>query len=299
MMKLSCIQMNAGQDRDTNVARACQLIDQAMPNHPDLIVLPEFFNTIYFGQYRDYRYVQWAEREDGYTMSRIKEKAHQHGVHIIATIYEEEAPGIYFDSAMVINPQGQIVGKYRKTHPAAFRSLEKIYFRYGSKYPVFRIKDWRVGIIICYDLFFPESARCLTLHGAELILVPFCEPLVFLTPESTNIPAVSGEKAVNKELWHQQWRSRMSVRALENIVYLAACNHAGREDQVVYAGGTCIVDPRGRIITEAGEDEAFITAELDRELLIHTRQNTPFLRDRRPDLYKAITTETDDLISFQ
>lgn len=295
-MKLSLIQMNSSQDRDTNVARACQFIDQAAQNRPDLIVLPEFFNTLYFGQYRDYKYVQWAERDDGYTMTRIKDKARQHGVYIIATIYEEETPGICFDTAIVLDPQGQIVGKYRKTHPAAYRSLETIYYRYGSKYPVFRIHDWRVGMVICYDLFFPEPARCVTLKGAELIVVPFCEPVGFLSPATSNIPADTGEGAINKETWYHQWNARMRVRALENTVYLAPCNHAGQEGEAVFAGGTLIVDPKGKVVSEAGAEEGIITAELSRELLVQTRQTTPFLRDRRPDLYKAITSETEDLL---
>ncbi len=295
-MKLSLIQMNSGQDRDTNVVRACQFIDQAAQNRPDLIVLPEFFNSLYFGQYRDYKYVQWAEPDDGYTMTCIKDKARQHGVHIIATIYEEETPGICFDTAMVVDPQGQIAGKYRKTHPAAYRSLETIYYRYGSKYPVFQIHDWRVGIVICYDLFFPEPARCVTLNGAELVIAPFAEPAGFLSPATSNIPNDTGEEKIDQEMWYYQWHARMRVRALENTIYLAPCNHTGQEDEAVFAGGTLIVDPRGRVISEAGAEEGIITAELNREVLRQIRQTTPFLRDRRPDLYRAITSETEDLL---
>lgn len=295
-MKLCLIQMNSSQDRDTNVARACQFIDQAAQDEPDLIVIPEFFNTLYFGQYRDYKYVQWAERDDGYAMTRIKDKARQHSVYIIATLYEEESPGICFDTAMVLDPQGQIVGKYRKIHPAAHRSLESIYYRYGSKYPVFQIHDWKVGIVICYDLFFPESARCVTLNGAELVIVPFAEPAGFLSPATSNIPDNTGEKAINIEAWYDLWKARMRVRALENIAYLAPCNHSGQEGEAVFGGGTLIVDPKGRVIAEAGEEEGIITAELSREFLVQARQTTPFLRDRRPHLYKAITSETEDLL---
>ncbi|HEY82488.1 MAG TPA: carbon-nitrogen hydrolase family protein [Dehalococcoidia bacterium] len=295
-MKLSLIQMNSGQDRDANVARACQFIDQAAQDKPDLIVLPEFFNALYFGQYRDYKYVQWAERDDGYTMTRIKSKAQEHGVYIIATVYEEEAPGIYFDTAMVVDPQGQIVGKYRKTHPAAYRVLEALYYRYGSKYPIFQIQGWKVGVLICYDLFFPEPARCITLKGAELVVAPFAEPAGFLSPSSSNIPADTGEKAVNTEAWYDLWRARMRARALENTVYLAACNHTGQEGEAVFGGGTLVVDPKGRLIAEAGAGEGIITTELDREFFLQVRRTTPFLRDRRPHLYKAITSETEDLL---
>jgi len=295
-MKLSLIQMNAGQDRDTNVTRACQFIDKAAQEKPDLIVLPEFFNIVYIGQYRDYKYIQWAEQDDGYTMTRIRDKARQHGAYIIATIYEEESPGICFDTAIVVDPQGQIAGKYRKTHPAAYRSLEVIYYRYGSKYPVFRIHGWKVGIVICYDLFFPESARCVTLNGAELIIVPYAEPTAFLSPAASNIPEDTGEKAINKEKWYQLWVARMRVRALENTAYVAPCNHTGKEDEAAFAGGTLVVDPKGKIVCEAGEEEGIITTELDRKLLIQARQTNPFLRDRRPSLYKAITAETEDLL---
>jgi predicted amidohydrolase len=294
--KLSLIQMNSSQDRDTNVDRACQFIDQAAQDRPDLIVLPEFFNNLYFGQYRDYKYVQWAESDDGNTMTRIKDKARQHGIHIVATLYEQERPGICFDTAMVIDPQGQIMGKYRKTHPAAYRSLETIYYRYGSKYPVFQIQDWKVGMVICYDLFFPESARCVTLSGAELVIVPFAEPAGFLTPATSNIPDNTGKGAISKERWYNQWHARMRVRALENTVYLAPCNHTGQEGEAIFYGGSLIADPKGTVIAEAGEEEGVISVELDRELLLKARQTTPFLRDRRPYLYKAITSETEDLL---
>jgi predicted amidohydrolase len=215
-VKLSLIQMNSAQERDANVAKAGQLIDQAAKENPDLVVLPEFFNALYFGQYRDYKYVAWAERDDGYTMAHIREKARKHGIHIIATIYEEEMPGICYDTAMVVDPQGEIVGKYRKTHPAAYRSLESIYYRYGSKFPVFQIGDWKVGMVICYDLFFPEPARCVTLNGAELVVVPFAEPAGFLTPETSNIPTDTGEARINMGAWYDMWQARMRVRALQS-----------------------------------------------------------------------------------
>ena len=296
-MKLSLIQMNSGNDRDSNVARACDFIDQAAREKPDLIVLPEFFNNLYFAQYRDYKYVQWAEQDDGFTITRIKEKAKQHGVYIIATIYEQDQPGICFDTAMVIDQQGQIIGKYRKTHPAGYRALELIYYRYGSKYPVFEIHDWKVGIVICYDLHFPESARCVALNGAELIIVPFASPVGYLSPDSSSLPDSAGPDSIDKTGWLSRWNARMTCRAIENIAFLAPCNHTGQEGDAVFCGSSRIVDPKGEVIVDAGEEEKVITAELDRQFLINARQTTPFLRDRRPHLYKAIVSETEDLPS--
>ena len=294
-MKLSLIQMNSGQDRDTNVARACRFIDEAAQDGTDLIVVPEFFNNLYFAQYRDYKYIQWAERDDGYSMTHIKDKAREHSVYIIATLYEENSLGICFDTAMVVNPQGQVVGKYRKSHPAGYRALELIYYRYGSKYPVFQVYDWKVGIVICYDLSFPESARCVTLNGAELVVVPFASPVGYLSPTSSSLPNDTGQGTIDKKAWLRRWDAQMAWRALENIVYLAPCNHTGKEGEAIFCGGTRIVDPRGETVVDAGEEEKVITNELDRELLIRTRQTTTFLRDRRPHLYKAITSETEDL----
>ena len=168
-MRLTLIQMNSRTaSRNENVERACAFVDEAAHQNPDIVVLPEFFNTEYFPQYRDYRYMDYAEADDGFTQTRMKEKARQHGFHIVSTIFEIARPGLNYDTAMLISPQGEIVGKYRKVHPAAYLSLEKIYFRGGSSFPVFRVGDWTVGFSTCYDNLFPESCRCLMLHGAEL-----------------------------------------------------------------------------------------------------------------------------------
>ena len=297
-MKLSLIQMNCGRDRDSNVAQACDFIDKAAKENPDLLVLPEFFNNMYFAQYRDYKYVQWAEKDDGFSIKCIKEKAKQHSVYIIATIYEQQQPGIYFDTAMVIDQKGQMVGKYRKTHPAGFRALELIYYRYGSQYPVFEICGWKVGIVICYDLNFPESARCVTLNGAELVIVPFASPVGYLSSVSSSQPDNTGPGSIDKAGWLHKWDLKTSMRALENIVFLAPCNHTGQEGDAVFCGSSRIVSPKGEIIVDAGEEEKVITAELERQSLINARQTTPFLRDRRPHIYKAIVSETEDLLSL-
>jgi N-carbamoylputrescine amidase len=294
-MKLSLIQMNAGDNRDANVEKACTLIDEAARGDPELIVLPEFFNYFYFAMYRDYKYIQMAEREDGYTMSRVMEKARQHNVHIIATIYEEQIPGIYYDTAMLVNPEGQITGKYRKTHPPGNRSLERIYYRHGSKFPVFQVADWKVGIIICFDLLFPEAARCAMLNGAELLVVPFCEAVNYLSPAASSLPENTGEKAMNREAWLRQWDLKTAQRAIENQVYLAACNHVGQEKDAVILGQSRVVDPWGKVIVSAGEKEGIVHCELDRSKLLGLRQTTSILRDRQPELYSAITTNTEDL----
>jgi N-carbamoylputrescine amidase len=271
-MKISLIQMNSKEgDRDFNVEKACLRIQEAISDHPDIIVLPEFFNTEYFPQYRDYRYMEYAEREDGYTLSRVRELSKKYSVHIIATIYEREGPAFYYDTAMIINPEGEIIGKYRKVHPSAVKSLEKIYFKGGSRFSVFVINGWKVGIAICYDWRFPESVRCLALQGAELVILPFATSTI------------------------DMWPKAMSTRAWENGLYLAACNKVGQEGDWNFPGGSMIVDPEGNIIKSAGNKEEIITADLDLSLVYQAHVKSPTFRDRRPEVYKIISTFEDEI----
>ncbi|HWU37973.1 MAG TPA: carbon-nitrogen hydrolase family protein [Candidatus Acidoferrum sp.] len=272
-MRLALIQMNSHTAaRDENVARACVFIDEAARQKADLVVLPEFFNVEYFPQYRDYRYMDYAETDDGYTQARMKEKAKQHGLHIVSTIFEIARPGLYYDTAMLLSPDGEVIGKYRKVHPAALLSLEKIYFRGGSFFPVFRVGEWTIGFSICYDNLFPESCRCLTLNGAELIIAPYATPVA------------------------DPWENFLTTRALENGVYLAACNHVGREGEWTMTGKSLIIDPLGKIAAQASASkEDIITFDLERETVLRARQRFPLARDRRPDAYGAIVKATENL----
>ena len=137
---------------------------------------PSLSTASTFRKYRDYKYMDYAEADDGDTQSRMKQAARDHGIWLVSTIFETERPVYNFETAMLINLEGQIAGKYRKVHPAALRSLEKIYFRDGSSFPVFRLGEWTVGISTCYDNLFLESWRCLALCGAERIVAPYATP---------------------------------------------------------------------------------------------------------------------------
>jgi predicted amidohydrolase len=271
-MRLSLIQMNSAADRDQNVARACELVDQAAAAGPDLIVLPEFFNTLYFAQHRDYAYLDLAEPDDGPSITAMRGRARAHRCHIVATILEYESAGLIYDTAILIDPEGTTVGKYRKVQPAAVQSLEKIFFRYGAHFPVFRVGEWRLGINVCYDTFFPESARCAALNGADLIVVPFAAPKQLL------------------------WREIMRARAFENGVWFAPCNKVGREDDWTFPGGSMIVDPFGEVVAEAGEEsDETITYELDLDAVAAARRRYPMFRDRRPELYGPICANSEDI----
>jgi predicted amidohydrolase len=275
-LRLGMIQMNSKvKDRDHNVDVACRYIDEAAGQGSDLIALPEFFNTEYFAQYWDYSYVSYAEPEDGHTIQRVRAKAREHGLHICATIYEAQSPGIYFDTAFMIDPAGEIVGKYRKTHPAAMRSVEKIYYRGGTRFPVWDVKGFRVGAIICYDHFFPEAARSVAVNGAEVILGPFAAP---------HVPV---------------WDQVMISRAYENAAYVAPCNKVGREDTWTFGGSSMVVDPFGEVVHQASsEDDEVFVAELSRERVIEARIQHPFLRDRRPEVYGSLLSTDEQALGL-
>lgn len=272
-IRLATVQMTSGDALEDNLDKAEAYIEQAVKEHSaDLVVVPEFFNIPYVFQWRDYAHIDRAEPADGPTITRMRKLAKQHGIGLVATIFEEEAAGLYYDTAFFIERDGSIVGKYRKVHPAAVESLEKIYFRYGSHFPVVRLCGLKVGAIICYDTFFPESARSVAVNGAELIVVPFAAP---------EVPA---------------WRSVMIARAFENGVWFAPTNKVGREGDWTFGGASMIVDPFGDVAAEIEDNrEGVIAATVTRKAVFDARRIKPMFRDRRPDLYTPICTTTEDI----
>jgi N-carbamoylputrescine amidase len=270
-LRLGMIQMNSAvKDRDGNVEKASGLIDQAVAEGAQLVVLPEFFNTEYFAQYWDNSYVDYAEPADGYTITRMQSKAAEHGIHLAATIYEHEAPGLNYDTTFMIDPTGKIIGKYRKVHPAAVRSLETLFYRRGNRFPVWDVRGVKVGVVICYDHVFPETVRSAAVHGAELVIGPFA---------TNGIPG---------------WDALMTTRAFENGVYMAPCNKVGPEDGWTFTGRSMVVDPFGEIVHRASdtEDEVFVV-DIDRARIVEARTRFPFLRDRRPEAYGALVSDDE------
>lgn len=279
-MRLALIQMTCklGEVAD-NIDRARAHIEEAADRGAELAVLPEFFSTGFFAQEHDYRLLELAESDNGRTVSAIREVAAACGIHVVATLFEEAMPGIRFNSAFFIDPEGEVTGKYRKVHPAAVpdgtRSdwsvngdFEKLYVRPGVEFSVWSAAGIRVGVMICYDHFFPESARCLTLNGAELIVGPFA--------------AVEANEG-------QTWEAVMRCRALENGVFVAPCNQVGETSGLTFGGSSMVVDPLGNIIARASNvDEEILLVDVDRTLVDRARQRLPVLRDRVPGAYGAI-----------
>lgn len=269
-MKVASVQMFSTDNVQENIGKACRYIDEAGAKGADLVVLPEFFNTLFFAQYQDPVYHHLAEADTGRTITAIREAAQRNRIAVVATIYERQEAGLYFDTAMHIDHTGAIVFKYRKVHPAAVLSLEKIYFRYGTRFDTYSFDDWRVGIGICYDMGFPETARCLAVNGAELLIAPYATTRVNMFQEV------------------------LRTRAFENGCYLVAANKVGREGGWTFGGNSLIVAPNGAILQSAdGQSEALLVADIDRIRVDEARIAYPSRRDRRPDLYRHLVKEVD------
>ncbi|WP_459616204.1 carbon-nitrogen hydrolase family protein [Bordetella sp. 2513F-2] len=269
-MKIACVQMRSTEDVRNNIARACSYVEEAAGQGAELVVLPEFFNTIFFAQYQDSRYHALAEDEAGPTVSAIREAAQRHGIAVVATIYEKAGAGLYFDTAMHVEPDGSIAFKYRKVHPAAVLSLEKLYFRYGTRFDTYRKGDWRIGIGICYDMGFPETARSLMVNGAELLIAPYATSRVHMFQEV------------------------LRTRAFENGCFLVAANKVGQEGDWQMGGGSLIAGPDGAVLASADtRSDALLVADIDRSRVDQARIAYPARRDRRPDLYGALVRESD------
>lgn len=273
-MKVAALQMQSRvNDSVANTMRGQEMIREAAALDADLVVLPEFFNTEYFPQARNQEYFDYAEALDGPSLTGAAEAAREAGVWVIASIYERLSSGQYYDTSVVIDREGRQVGVYRKTHPAGVFSLEKLYFRYGSEFPVFDIEGWKVGLSICYDNLFPESARVLTLKGAELIICPFAS-----------------------HPGNPVWRQLHTVRAFENGAYVLVANKVGQEDEWKFAGQSMIIHPSGENLAVASDEkDEIIVADIDQREVELWRRRFPMLRDRRPDLYGALTAPQESI----
>lgn len=266
-LKLALVQLGAIEgELERTLAKAEDLVREASSKGAEVAILPEFFSREYFPQYRDLRYVRYAEDENGPTFQAVREWGRRFSVSLVAGIYERVQPGLYYNSAIYVGRDGEIKGKFRKAHPAAVRSLEKLYYRGGVDFSVTELEGWKVGGAICYDLWFPEAMRCSALNGAELMAVPYAsweEPL---------------------------WREVIQTRAFENGVYVAVCNKVGREGEWRLHGHSLICDPGGRIVLECSrtdDDVQIGTIQLDS--VEEARVTYPMYRDRRPEIYGRIS----------
>jgi beta-ureidopropionase len=253
------------------------LIALAAEKGAKLICLQELCNAPYFCAEQDAKWYEFAERiPDGPTTRLMSEVARERGLVLVVPLYEEDLPGVYYNTAAVIDADGRYLGKYRKMHIPQGKPgfWEKFYFRPGNlDYPVFDTAAGKIGVSICYDRHFPEGARCLGLAGAEIVFNP---------------------SATVTELAEYLWKLEQPAHAVANQYFIGAVNRPGIEAPWrigEFFGHSYFCDPHGRILaTGKRDDDDIVLADLDLDMIRDVRGMWPFLRDRRPDSYGKIVS---------
>jgi beta-ureidopropionase len=261
--------------KQANIDKHVPLIEQAAREGVQIICMQEIFTGPYFCAEQTTRWYDSTEQiPDGPTTKLMQELAKKHSMVIVVPIYEEECPGVYYNTAAVIDADGTYLGKYRKNHipHVAPGFWEKFYFKPGNLgYPVFDTAYAKVGVYICYDRHFPEGARALGLNGAEIVFNP-----------SATVAGLS----------EYLWKLEQPAHAVANAYFVGAINRVGHEqpwDIGEFYGQSYFCDPRGQFVATASRDKTeLITAELDFDKIREVRNTWQFFRDRRPETYEEL-----------
>ena len=276
-VRAALIRAQANMSKQEAIDKHIKMIADAAGQGAQVIGLQEIFHGPYFCAEQDPKWYDTAEPEDGPTVSRMREVAREHGVVLIVPWYEEEQPGVYYNTACVIERDGTVLGKYRKTHIPHVGPCfwEKFYFKPGNLgYPVWDTSVGRVGLIICYDRHFPEVARELGLKGAELVFNP-----------SATVESLS------KYLWELE----QPAHAVANGFWIAASNRVGVEaplNQNKFYGSSYFCSPRGKIVAQASDSEdEVLVADIDLDEIREVRNTWQFFRDRRPETYGELAQQ--------
>ena len=286
------VQMKAEPGRKANLEKAIVRIREASQRGAQIICLQEIFTSPYFCQEEDHAWFDTAEEIPGQTTGELARAAKECGVIVIGPVFERRTAGVYHNSAVVIDADGAILGLYRKMHiPDDPLYYEKFYFTPGDLgFQSFQTRFGSIGVLICWDQWYPEAARLTALRGAEIIFYP------------TAIGWHPSEKMDSGESQFQAWRTIQQSHAIANGVFVAAVNRVGLEraldgsdskpagyEGIEFWGGSFVSDPSGRIIGQAARDrEELLIVECDLGLIEQQRQHWPFLRDRRVDAYEGI-----------
>ena len=294
------IQDAASNDMAANLDRAVEQVREAARRGSQIICLKELFNAPYFCKSQQCERFDYAESIPGPTTDTMQKLAKELKVVIIVPIFERQAAGVYRNSAAIVDADGSLLGVYRKMHiPDDPLFNEKYYFtpgdairddrmdrigamaRQASGFHVWKTRYANVGVLICWDQWYPEAARITSLLGADILFYP------------TAIGWHPAEKAEWGEAQVEAWRTMQRAHAIANGIFVASPNRIGHEDEpntngITFFGHSFISDPFGRLLADAGTEEAILTATCDPKLMETIRRNWPFLRDRRVDAYAPI-----------
>jgi N-carbamoylputrescine amidase len=283
--RVGLVQMRMSPDPSENVARAAAKVAEAAAAGAEVVCLPELFRSPYFCQREDAALFDLAETVPGPSTEAMSAATRKAGVAVVVPIFERRAPGLYHNSAVIIDKGGETRGLYRKMHiPDDPSFYEKYYFTPGDLgFRAFDVQAGRIGTLICWDQWYPEGARLTALQGAAVLFYP------------TAIGWHPHEKAQYGVAQRDAWKTVQRGHAIANGVYLAAVNRVGHEPGLPgqagleFWGTSFLCDPFGVVIAEASVDqEEILVGEIDLARQEEVRRNWPFLRDRRIDAYGGI-----------
>jgi len=278
-VQIGLVQTTCTNNKEENLQKAIVKVREAAAKGAQIICLQELFTSLYFCDEENYDNFSLAEAIPGPSTDALQKVAGELGVVIIASLFEKRTQGIYHNTTAVLDADGSYLGKYRKMHiPDDPGFYEKFYFTPGDLgYKVFKTKFANIGVLICWDQWYPEAARITTLMGAEILFYP------------TAIGwATSQDEATNKEQ-HNAWQTIQCSHAIANGVHVVGVNRVGEEAGVKFWGGSFISNPMGTLIYKAShDDEEVIVQEVDLAISDNYRIHWPFLRDRRIDSYQPI-----------
>lgn len=279
-VKIGLIQASCVKDKAENIRLTIEKIRLAAKEGANIICLQELFASLYFCDVEDHENFKLAEPIPGESTEIFQALSKELGVVIIASLFERRAQGLYFNTTAVIDADGKYLGKYRKMHiPDDPGYYEKFYFTPGDTgYKVFQTKFGKIGVLICWDQWYPEASRITALMGAEILFYP------------TAIGwANSQDEATNTEQYNA-WQTIQRSHAIANGVHIVSVNRTGVEGDMQFWGGSFVSNPFGTLLYQAPHLEQEIKViEIDLNLTDYYRTHWPYLRDRRIDSYQPIT----------
>jgi len=280
---LGMVQMSCTEDPAANMKKAIQGVRDAARRGAQIVCLQELFLSPYFCQSEDHAFFGLAEPVPGPSTETLGRLAAELEVVIIASLFEKRAEGLYHNTAAIIDADGKLLGKYRKMHiPDDPQYYEKFYFTPGD----LGFRSWdtrygRIGVLVCWDQWYPEAARLTAMSGAQILFYP------------TAIGWLPGEKAEHGAQQESAWETIQRSHGIANGLYVCAVNRVGYEKGpaggLEFWGGSFVSDPGGRVLVKGGTGEEVLTATLDLSKVDASRTHWPFLRDRRIDAYADIT----------
>jgi len=283
--RVGLVQMAMAPDPAENLAKAVASVGEAAARGAQVVCLPEMYRSRYFCQSEDHAHFALAEEVPGPSTEALGRAAKEAAVAVVAPIFERRAPGVYHNSAVMLDADGTVAGLYRKMHiPDDPLYYEKFYFAPGDLgFRAFDLGPGRVGTLICWDQWYPEGARLTALRGAAVLFYP------------TAIGWHPSEKAAHGAVQRDAWRTIQRSHAIANGVYVAVVNRVGHEvpetggDGIEFWGSSFLADPLGVVVAEAPADrEEILVGEVSLPRIEEVRTHWPFLRDRRIDAYAGI-----------